>query len=106
MMLTMETGASGLGGGYDLVLNVKEKKSITKNSWTALNIPVGDTKVIAVIGALEAWCVYVIKEDGTLELQATGNDITYYTLRINNGYFEGYSTVATTSPWVVTLDKV
>ena len=92
--------------GYELALNVKEKKAINRNTWTNLNIPVGNTKIIAVIGAIEAWCVYVVKEDGTLELQATGNDTTYYSVRINNGYFEGYSGISNTSPWVITLDKV
>ena len=100
------SGNGGGGGGYELALNVKEKKSIYRNTWSSLNIPVGNTKVIAVIGAIEAWCIYIVKEDGTLELMATGNDTSYYYIRINNGYFEGNSGVANTTPWVVTLDKV
>ena len=105
-MLQRALTVSGGGGGYELALNVKTKLGFYKNQWSSLNIPVGNTKVIMAIGALEAWCVYIVKEDGTLELQATGNESTYYSIRINNGYFESYSAIGNTSPWVITLDKV
>lgn len=96
-----------IGGGYDLTLGMKEKKTInliSSGGWSLL-CSAENVKVISVIGAIEAWCTYIIKEDGTFELQATGNDTNYYVLKLENGNIYGVSYIANGAPWIITLVK-